>query len=141
MASAVSREPRPAQRGSWGSGLAETRVARSPLRRTTRAPAKSAYGEAVALPRWPFEPVLTPGVTAPGGRLPAGSGACPIATSRLTATRINRGAAARTEAMVWCAGCGKLGEGSMEGWRAMLGTNTDDENAPTETYFVLPRLR
>jgi hypothetical protein len=40
---------------------------------------------------------------------------------------------AETEAMVRCAECGKLGEGSMDGWRAMLGTDIDDENAPPET--------
>jgi hypothetical protein len=37
-----------------------------------------------------------------------------------------------------CEECGKLGEGSMEGWRAMLGTDIDDENAPTETYLFCP---
>jgi hypothetical protein len=41
-------------------------------------------------------------------------------------------------AMVRCAECGKLGEGSMEGWRAMLGTDIDDENAPTEAYAFCP---
>jgi hypothetical protein len=40
--------------------------------------------------------------------------------------------------MVRCAECGKLGEGSMEGWRAMLGTDVDDENAPTETHLFCP---
>jgi hypothetical protein len=44
-------------------------------------------------------------------------------------------------AMIRCAECGKLGEGSLEGLRAMLGTDVDDENAPTETYLFLPRLR
>jgi hypothetical protein len=40
--------------------------------------------------------------------------------------------------MVRCAECGKLGEGSMEGWRAMLGTDVDDEDAPTEAYLSAP---
>jgi hypothetical protein len=40
--------------------------------------------------------------------------------------------------MVRCAECGKLGDGSMEGWRSMLGTDIDDENAPTETYLFCP---
>jgi hypothetical protein len=40
--------------------------------------------------------------------------------------------------MVRCAECGKLGEGSMEGWRAMLGIDIDDENAPTEAYVFCP---
>jgi hypothetical protein len=40
--------------------------------------------------------------------------------------------------MVRCAECGKLGEGSMKGWRAMLGIDIDDENAATETYLFCP---
>jgi hypothetical protein len=40
--------------------------------------------------------------------------------------------------MLRCAECGKVGEGSMEGWRAMLGTDMDDENAPTETHLFCP---
>jgi len=43
-----------------------------------------------------------------------------------------------TAAMVRCAECGKVGEGWMEGWRAMLGTDIDDEDAPTETYLFCP---
>jgi hypothetical protein len=34
--------------------------------------------------------------------------------------------------------CGHLGEGSMEGWRARLGIDIDDENTPTETYLSCP---
>jgi hypothetical protein len=33
--------------------------------------------------------------------------------------------------------CGKLGEGSM-GWRAMLGTDVDDEDASARTYVSCP---
>jgi hypothetical protein len=47
----------------------------------------------------------------------------------------------RTGAMVRCAECGKLGEGSMKGWRAMLGTvdaDADDEYLPTEAYLFCP---
>jgi hypothetical protein len=40
--------------------------------------------------------------------------------------------------MVRCAECGTLGEGSMEGWRAMLGTDIDDEHTTTETYLFCP---
>jgi len=32
----------------------------------------------------------------------------------------------------------QAGDGSMEGWRSMLGTDIDDENAPTETYLFCP---
>jgi hypothetical protein len=41
-------------------------------------------------------------------------------------------------AMVRCAECGKLGEGSMEGWQAMLSIDIDDENTPTETHLFCP---
>jgi hypothetical protein len=44
----------------------------------------------------------------------------------------------RNAAMVQCAECGKLGDGSMEGWRAMLGTDIDNDNTPTETYLFSP---
>jgi hypothetical protein len=40
--------------------------------------------------------------------------------------------------MIRCPECGKLGEGSMTGWRAMLGTDVDYENAPTEAYLFCP---
>ncbi len=40
--------------------------------------------------------------------------------------------------MLWCVECGKLSYDSMEGWRAMLGTDIDDENAPTEVYVFCP---
>jgi hypothetical protein len=40
--------------------------------------------------------------------------------------------------MVRCAECGKLGEGSMEGWRAVLGVDIDDEDAPARTYLFCP---
>jgi hypothetical protein len=40
--------------------------------------------------------------------------------------------------MLRCVECGKVGEGSMEGWRAMLGTDIDDEYVPTETYLFCP---
>jgi hypothetical protein len=40
--------------------------------------------------------------------------------------------------MVRCEECGKLGEGPMEGWRALLGVDIDDENEPTETYLFCP---
>jgi hypothetical protein len=54
-----------------------------------------------------------------------------------TGTNLNA-EAIKAEAMVRCAERGKLGEGSMEGWRAMLGTDIDDENTPTETYLFCP---
>jgi hypothetical protein len=38
--------------------------------------------------------------------------------------------------MLWCLECGKLGEGSMKGWRALLGV--DDENPPTGAYLFCP---
>ena len=40
--------------------------------------------------------------------------------------------------MFRCAECGKLGKGSMEGWRAMVGTDIDDENAPPKAYVFCP---
>jgi hypothetical protein len=43
--------------------------------------------------------------------------------------------------MVRCEERGKLGEGSMEGWRALLGLDIDDENEPYRDVLVLPRLR
>jgi hypothetical protein len=45
---------------------------------------------------------------------------------------------AETAAMLRCEECGKLGEDSMKGWRALVGTDVDDEDAPTEAYLLCP---
>jgi hypothetical protein len=40
--------------------------------------------------------------------------------------------------MLRCEECGKLGEGSMDGWRALLGVDADDEDAPERAYLFCP---
>jgi hypothetical protein len=39
---------------------------------------------------------------------------------------------------VRCTECGKPGEGSMDGWRALLGTDPDDEQATDERARLCP---
>jgi hypothetical protein len=40
--------------------------------------------------------------------------------------------------MPWCVECGRLGEGPMDGWRALLGVDVDDEDAPEQAYLFCP---
>jgi hypothetical protein len=45
---------------------------------------------------------------------------------------------AKTAATLRCEGCGRLGEGSMDGWRALLGVDVDDEDVPEQAYLFCP---
>jgi hypothetical protein len=37
-----------------------------------------------------------------------------------------------------CAECSKVAEGDLKGWRALLGADPDDENAPPSAHLFCP---
>jgi hypothetical protein len=56
------------------------------------------------------------------------------------AAEAGKGISPGVAVMLRCEGCGKLGEGPMDGWRALLGVDVDDEDAPDQAYQRRPHL-